>query len=107
METSWAIIPVVKVAQAEEIIDLPEALELPWVHFQRHFGLDCQSGNLMSNIVLNFDEHGQHILKINQGLSDVITVTEEAFARIFYDVETFVCCHLSSPSSILHYGTKA
>lgn len=41
----------------------------------------------MSNLVLNFDTEGRHIHKINTGMSPLVVRGEEAFARIFYDVE--------------------
>jgi hypothetical protein len=59
----------------------------PWVHLQRHFGCPSESGNNTSNLVLNFDAHGHYVYKINTGMATAITNGEEAFARIFYDVE--------------------
>jgi hypothetical protein len=41
----------------------------------------------VSNLVLNFETKGRYIYKINTGMSDLVTTGEEAFARIFYDVE--------------------
>ncbi|KAK4154818.1 hypothetical protein C8A00DRAFT_42494 [Chaetomidium leptoderma] len=89
----WATIPVVSLAQLETTLPLPPQLALPWRYLQRHFGLTSESGNNMSNLVLNFDPQGPgstytYTLKINTGLSDDrITTSEEAFARIFHDVE--------------------
>ncbi|KAI1082078.1 hypothetical protein F5B20DRAFT_588167 [Whalleya microplaca] len=83
----WATIPVVRVAQLETIVDFPIQLEEPWSYLQRHFGCTSQSGNNMSNLVLNFDISGKHVYKINTGMSESITSGEEAFGRIFYDVE--------------------
>jgi hypothetical protein len=57
---------------------------------QRHFGCTADSGNTMSNIVLNFSPSGQYIYKINVGVSPTIISSEEAFARILYDAERFV-----------------
>jgi hypothetical protein len=39
--------------------------------------------------VLNFDLEGNYMYKINTGMSQQIQGSEEAFARIFRDVETF------------------
>jgi hypothetical protein len=38
---------------------------------------------------LNFDTTGAYVLKINVGMAHQIVSSEEAFARIFYDVEQF------------------
>ncbi|KAL2130880.1 hypothetical protein VTI74DRAFT_5834 [Chaetomium olivicolor] len=84
----WATIPVVRLAQLEKTVSLPLELVLPWAYQQRHFGLASESGNNTSNLVLNFDPSGTYTLKINPGLPKRITTSEEAFARIFHDVET-------------------
>jgi hypothetical protein len=39
--------------------------------------------------VLDFDTNGTYIHKINTGMPQQVLSSEEAFARIFYDVETF------------------
>lgn len=83
----WATIPVVRVAQLEKAVDLPPELIRPWDHLQHHFGCASESGNNTSNLVLNFDEHESHVFEINTGLSRSIISAEEAFARIFRDVE--------------------
>lgn len=44
----WATIPVVKVAQAEKIVDFPQELDAPWPFFQRNFGVTADSGNKYS-----------------------------------------------------------
>ena len=85
--TRWAIVPVVRVAQLEKNIRLPPSLDLPWTYMQRHFGLTSPSGNDTSNIILNFSPSAAYILRINTGLSDTITRSEESFARIFHEVE--------------------
>lgn len=56
---------------------------------QRHFGLVSDSGNMMSNLVLNFSPTGKYALKINTGLSPVVTSSEEEFARIPHEIEIF------------------
>jgi hypothetical protein len=38
---------------------------------------------------LNFDTNGTYIHKINTGMAQEVSSSEEAFARIFYDVEKF------------------
>ncbi|KAK3897548.1 hypothetical protein C8A05DRAFT_38900 [Staphylotrichum tortipilum] len=83
----WATIPVVRLAQLEKTLPLPPALLLPWTYLQRHFGLTSQSGNNMSNLVLNFSPSGVYTLHINTGLAPRITSSEESFARVFHDVE--------------------
>lgn len=86
----WATIPVVRVAQLETVVDLPKELAEPWTYLQRHFGCTSQSGNNTSNLVLNFDVKGRYVFKINTGMSRMVLLAEEAFARIFYDVELLV-----------------
>lgn len=83
----WATIPVVRVAQIEKVVKLPPELSRPWDHLQRHFGCASESGNNTSNLILNFDVHEKHVFHINTGLSKSIVSAEEAFARIFRDVE--------------------
>lgn len=83
----WATVPVVRVAQLEKVVDLPPELSRPWDHLQRHFGCTSESSNNTSSLVLNFDAHENHIFQINTGLSHSIISAEEAFARIFRDVE--------------------
>ncbi|KAK4174626.1 hypothetical protein QBC36DRAFT_388820 [Triangularia setosa] len=83
----WASIPVVRLAQLEKSIAFPDELTVPWNSMQMHFGLDSESGNNMSNLVLNFSTSGDYTLKINTGLSTLIQSSEEEFARIFHEVE--------------------
>lgn len=87
----WGAIPVVRAAQVEKQVDLPVELVEPWESMQRHFGCASDAGNNMALIVLNFDPAGRHVYKINEGLDDVVLKSEEAFARIFHEVELLVC----------------
>lgn len=50
----WGVVPVVKVAQLEQFVELPPELVQPWTFLQRHFGCTSSAGNLMANMVLNF-----------------------------------------------------
>ncbi|KAF2851999.1 hypothetical protein T440DRAFT_393374 [Plenodomus tracheiphilus IPT5] len=84
----WGTIPVVLVAQREKSIDLPLELVEPWELMQKHFGCPSASGNLTSNILLNFDIDGKHIYKINTGLNNDVIAAEETFARVFHEVES-------------------
>ncbi|KAL8846246.1 MAG: hypothetical protein Q9221_008659 [Calogaya cf. arnoldii] len=83
----WGTIPVVKVAQLEKIVEFPRALDVPWPYLQRSFGVEADSGNNTANVLHNFNEKGERIYKINVGMSDLITSSEEAFFRMFYDLE--------------------
>lgn len=85
----WATIPVVSTAQLEQTLTIPAELEEPWDFLQRHFGCPSDSGNNMSNLVLNFDSEvgGEQVFKINTGMPVSITSAEEHFARIFFDIE--------------------
>lgn len=96
----WATIPVVKVAQLEKVVDFPEELNAPWQYLQRNFGLTAESGNNTANVLHNFNEKGERIYKINVGMSDLITSSEEVFFRMFYNLEILVCIDaLRSPSA--------
>lgn len=53
--------------------------------------MTAQSGNNTANVLHNFDERGERIHKINVGMSDLIRSSEEAFFRMFYDLEVLVC----------------
>ncbi|EJP70461.1 15-hydroxyprostaglandin dehydrogenase (NAD(+)) [Beauveria bassiana ARSEF 2860] len=83
----WATIPIVKVAQAETVVDFPVQLDSPWAPLQRHFGCAAESGNNTANVLYNFNVDGNRIFKINIGQSDEIESSEEAFFRMFYDIE--------------------
>ncbi|KAK0658488.1 hypothetical protein QBC41DRAFT_351389 [Cercophora samala] len=101
----WASIPVVRIAQLEKFIALPNELIAPWNSMQSHFGLDSESGNNMSNLVLNFNSAGGYALKINTGLSSLIQSSEEEFARIFHEVEVLgVPIYSSIVESIVAYA---
>lgn len=85
----WATIPVVSAAQLEQRFDIPVELDEPWSYLQRHFACLSDSGNNMSNLVLNFDidAGGEHVFQINTGMPEIVTSAEEQFARIFFEVE--------------------
>ncbi|KAI1119755.1 hypothetical protein F5Y10DRAFT_283806 [Nemania abortiva] len=83
----WATIPVVKQAQNEMVLDFPHELDAPWPYLQRHFGLTSESGNNTANVLLNFNESGERIYKINIKTTDLIKQAEDVFFRMFLDVE--------------------
>ncbi|KAI9150556.1 hypothetical protein HJFPF1_10329 [Paramyrothecium foliicola] len=83
----WGTIPVVKVAQMEKVVDLPAELNEPWVYLQRHYGCNSQSGNNTSNFLHNFNTEGDLMFRINVNLSETIQRAEEAFSRIFSEIE--------------------
>ncbi|KAI8313857.1 hypothetical protein K4K61_006483 [Colletotrichum sp. SAR11_59] len=83
----WATIPVVKVAQMETQVDLPEELVLPWKYMQRRFDCASDAGNNTSNLILNFDDDGEYMFRANTGMTPPIVAAEEAFARIFHETE--------------------
>ncbi|KAK3386457.1 hypothetical protein B0H63DRAFT_540340 [Podospora didyma] len=83
----WGTIPCVRVAQLEQSLPLPTQLTLPWKYLQAHFGLFSESGNITSNLMLNFSPSGTYQLKINTGLSPRLQSSEEEFARVLRDVE--------------------
>jgi len=85
----WATLPVVKVAQDEKVVDFPTQLDIPWEFLQRSFGVTAESGNNTANVLHNFDSTGARIFKINVGMRELITNSEEAFFRMFYDLEVF------------------
>lgn len=89
----WATIPVVKVAQAETVIHFPVELDSAWASLQRHFGCVAESGNNTANVLYNFTPDGNRVFKINVGQSDEIVSSEEAFFRMFYDIEDLVWNH--------------
>jgi hypothetical protein len=95
----WATIPVVKVAQTEKIVEFPPELEVPWPYLQRAFGVEADSGNNTANVLHNFNEQGERIFKINVGMSEKITSSEDAFFGLFYALEVLV-------STIASYGQR-
>jgi hypothetical protein len=99
----WAIIPVVKVAQLEKSVDLPLELVEPWTYLQRHFGCRSDSGNMTSNMTLNFDANEEYVHRINANLTQTIMDSEEAFSRIMREVENLVRCCRPFPASSATY----
>lgn len=87
----WGVIPVVKVAQEEKIIDFPEELNLPWPFICRRYGVTSKGGNVMTNYFCNFDEQERIVYEINGALSDLIRTAEYNFSHIFVVVERLVC----------------
>lgn len=86
----WAMIPVVKVAQCEKIVDFPPELDGPWPYLQRMFGCDADAGNNTANVVHNFDSRGNRVYRINVGMSDLIRSSEDVFFKVFHDLEVNV-----------------
>jgi hypothetical protein len=83
----------VRVAQAEKIIEFPPELDAPWPYLQRSFGVTSMSGNNTSNVLLNFNERGERVFKINVLMSELIQSSEESFFRMFHTVEVAVGCY--------------
>ncbi|PVH95137.1 hypothetical protein DM02DRAFT_691368 [Periconia macrospinosa] len=83
----WAVIPIVKVAQEEKIVDFPSQIDMPWAYLQRHFGVESDSGSNTSNVLHNYNDMGERAYKININISEAVDTTEDAFFRMFYDVE--------------------
>lgn len=83
----WGTIPAVRVAQLEMSLPLPPQLTGPWASLQAHFGLNSDSGNMMSNLILNFSPSGVYQMRINTGLPMSIQTSEEEFARVCREVE--------------------
>ncbi|KAK4040495.1 hypothetical protein C8A01DRAFT_15655 [Parachaetomium inaequale] len=85
----WGTIPAVKVAQLEKTVSLPPELTTPWTSLQSHFGLSSDAGNMMANLVLNFaaPPSGEYVYRINTGLPEEVTASEESFARVAHDME--------------------
>ena len=84
---SWGTIPAVRVAQLEKTVSLPPELVSTWDTLQAHFGLASDSGNMMSNLVLNFSLSEEYIFKINTGLPATVVDSEEEFARVAREME--------------------
>ncbi|KFA49966.1 hypothetical protein S40293_10482 [Stachybotrys chartarum IBT 40293] len=83
----WATVPVVKVVQLERVLDIPAELDVPWAHMQRNFGCASQSGNNTSCLMINFDNKGEQVYKINTGLEPHVLAAEDTFVRMFHDIE--------------------
>lgn len=71
-------------------MEFPQELDMPWPYLQRNFGMTAEAGNITANVLHSFNEKGQRVYRINVGLSGLITSSEEAFFRIFYNVEVLV-----------------
>ncbi|KAL4866484.1 hypothetical protein BDV12DRAFT_199085 [Aspergillus spectabilis] len=60
----WGIIPVVKAAQEQKILDLPAELGEPWTILRQRFGVTSLGGNIMANHFCNFDEEERIVYQI-------------------------------------------
>lgn len=94
-EHRWATVPIVKIAQVEKIVEFPRELDVPWPYLQDSFGVTADSGNITANVLHNVDENGQRVYKINEGMPERITSSEDAFFRMFHDIEVLVCVEVS------------
>ncbi|KAI9150537.1 Methyltransferase gedG [Paramyrothecium foliicola] len=83
----WATVPIVRVAQIETKLDIPQELDVPWQYLQKHFGCAAESGNNTANVLHNFDGGGQMRFRISIGVSEQISSTESSFFSIFHNIE--------------------
>lgn len=83
----WVAISVVRVAQLEKEVTLPEELVVPGDLLQRHFGYTSDSGNNTRNLVLIFGVDGTYVFKANAGMPPSISLTEETFVHIINETE--------------------
>lgn len=84
---SWGTIPIVKLAQEEQVLDFPEQLNLPWEYLKRQFGVTSPGGNVTSNYLCNFDKKAQIVYPINPDMSDTIKLAEYHFGHVFPAME--------------------
>ena len=96
--TRWGVVPIVKEAQGEILIDLPMELQVPWRFLQRFFGVTSESGNLTSNVYNNMNSNRELVYEINQGMSDVHRKTEVWNSLLFVHMEEMVSKILDSQS---------
>lgn len=94
MSTRWAIIPVSTESQDETIVHLPPELNLPWAYLQRSYGCSSDGGNLTSNILLTYDQHGQRKYRFNAHMAQRIQSTDDAFVGLFRELEEKVRANL-------------
>ncbi|ESZ97408.1 hypothetical protein SBOR_2236 [Sclerotinia borealis F-4128] len=83
----WGTIPIVKLAQAERVVDFPGCLDLAWPYLQRRYGVTSPGGNVASNYLCNFDENHQIVYPINPGMDDLIQSAEYHFGHVFPHIE--------------------
>lgn len=86
----WATNPVVRVSQNEKRLAFPPELDLAWSFIQKHLDITSPSGNIMANIICNFNTHGDLTYLVNEGMSASVLRTELAWCKIFMDSETIV-----------------
>jgi len=79
--------PSVRPAQLELSLPLPPTLTLPCPSLRSHFGLNSNSGNIISNIVLNFSLSGIYQFRIDTGLSSTVQTSKEEFSRVLREIE--------------------
>ncbi|KAI0123701.1 hypothetical protein BJ170DRAFT_598904 [Xylariales sp. AK1849] len=106
----WATNPVVRIAQNEKQIFFPFELDMPWSYLQQRFDITSPSGNIMSNVVCNFDSHGRLAYLVNEGMPEIVVKTELAWCRLFYDSESMgtpVYCAIIQAIISFEQGDKA
>ncbi|KAF7589838.1 hypothetical protein BBP40_003596 [Aspergillus hancockii] len=62
-------------------------VEVPWPYLQCAFGVEADIGNNTANVLHNLNVQGERIFKINVGMSEKFATSEDAFFRLFYDLE--------------------
>lgn len=82
--------PILKAAQREQVVIMPDELEVPWQYLRRHFDISSDGGNIFSNVINNFNSRGELVYKITAGLRSEISKTEYIFGRCFFDTELLV-----------------
>ncbi|KAL3480459.1 hypothetical protein BJX99DRAFT_220272 [Aspergillus californicus] len=100
----WGVIPVVRAAQEQKLIDFPVELDLPWEYIRRRYGFTSQGGNVMTNYFCNFDEQDRIVYQVNGRLTERIQTAEYNFAHIFIAVERLALpIYLEITNAITHY----
>lgn len=89
-----------KLAQEEQVVEIPEQLNVPWEYLKRRFGVTSQGGNVTSNYLCNFDKKAQIVYPINPGMSEIIQSAEYHFGHVFPAIE-------EQALPIYHLVTKA
>ncbi|KAJ5894320.1 hypothetical protein N7495_006011 [Penicillium taxi] len=84
----WGIVPIVKIAQQEKIIEFPPELDLPWGFICQWYGIQSQGGNVMSNFHCNLGRDGSRLeYAINGSMPEPIPSAEYYLVCAFTEPE--------------------
>ncbi|CAG8977803.1 hypothetical protein HYALB_00010888 [Hymenoscyphus albidus] len=92
----WGTIPIVKLAQEEQVVNMPAQLDVPWEYLKRRFGVTSPGGNITSNYLCNFNNKAQLVYQINPSIynfAHLLPAMEEQALQIYHVITESIQQH--------------